>query len=496
MGEYLMELRNVSKWFPGVQALRNVDFFLRPGSIHALVGENGAGKSTLMRCLFGLYTMDEGKIYLDGLQVNFNNPKQALENGVAMVHQELNQVLKRSAMENLWLGRFPQKGILVDQKRMYDDTKIIFQELGIDIDPNSILGNQSVSMRQMVEIAKAISYHSKVIVFDEPTSSLTEAEVTHLFTIIEGLCKNGCGIIYISHKIEEILRISDEVTIMRDGRLVSTTPSAKLTVNSIIQQMVGRELSQQFPTKTNKPGKVVMEVRGLCGEYNQVQDISFKLYEGEILGLAGLMGSGRTETLELLFGMATKKAGDILINGKEVNNHNPRKSMHNGFAFLTEERRATGVFGNMNVCQNTVIANLNAYRRGVLLSERAMNLDTDWAINTLRIKTPSRKTKLRSLSGGNQQKVIIGRWLLTKPHVLLLDEPTRGIDVGAKYEIYKLMLDVVNRGYSIIMVSSEMPELIGICDRIIVLSGGRISGEFAADVAKQEEILECAAKFV
>jgi len=496
MSEYVLEMYGIQKSFPGVQALNNVDFRLRPGTVHALVGENGAGKSTLMKCLFGLYSIDSGQVYLQGREVSFNHPRQALEHGVAMVHQELNQVPKRNVMENLWLGRLPKKTGFVNEKKMYENTKKAFSELGIDINPRAIMENLSVSVRQMVEIAKAVSYHSKVIVFDEPTSSLTENEAAHLFRIIDRLRKNDCGIIYISHKMEEIFKISDEITIMRDGKVVSSARTADLTVPSIIKQMVGRELSHQFPPKQGKPGDIVMEVKNLSGEYNQVQEVSFHLRKGEILGLAGLVGAGRTEILELLFGVATRKSGEIKIDGHRIENKNARYAIRNGFAFLTEERHATGIFRVLNIRHNTVISNLKKYRKMCMLSNRAMNADTAWAIESMSIKTPSQEVKIQSLSGGNQQKVIIGRWFLTNPCILLLDEPTRGIDVGAKYEIYQLMFDAVSNGQSIIVVSSEMPELLGICDRILVISGGRIAGEFDGQSADQEKILECAASFV
>ena len=320
----------------------------------------------------------------------------------------------------------------------------------------------------MVEIAKAVSYNAKIIVFDEPTSSLTEAEVEHLFRIINMLKERGCGIIYISHKMDEILRISDEVTIMRDGQWVATRHAKDLTMEEIIKLMVGRELTNRFPPKDNKPGEVILEVEHLAGKYTRLKDASFQLRKGEVLGIAGLDGSGRTEVLENLFGAMTKESGTIRLHGKEIKNKTPREAIKNGFALLTEERRATGIFGIRDIKENTVISNLKSYLAGgFCLSDKKMKEDTDWAIQAMHIKTPSQSTQIRSLSGGNQQKVIIGRWLLTKPEVLLLDEPTRGIDVGAKYEIYQLILDLAKEGKGVIMVSSEMPELLGICDRIL-----------------------------
>lgn len=494
----LLRMTDITKTFPGVKALDKVSLEVKAGTVHALMGENGAGKSTLMKCLFGIYSKDSGHIYLEGREINFTSSKEALDNGVAMVHQELNQALKRTVMDNIWLGRYPMKmGFVVDEKKMYRDTKAIFDELGIDVDPRRVMSTMPVSQRQMVEIAKAVSYHSKVIVFDEPTSSLTEEEVEHLFQIINMLRDRGLGIIYISHKMAEIKRISDEITIMRDGTHVATRPASELEMNDIIRLMVGRELGNQFPPKTNTPGETFLEVKNLTGLYNQLKDVSFTARRGEILGLAGLDGSGRTETLETMFGVATKKSGEVILNGKVCKNKSPRQSIKNGFALLTEERRATGIFGIRSIRDNTVISSLGRHKKlGFILSEKSMKKDTQWSINAMHTKTPSQDTKIRSLSGGNQQKVIIGRWLLTEPEVLLLDEPTRGIDVGAKYEIYQLILDLANKGKTVLMVSSEMPELLGVCDRILVMSGGRLAGEVDAKTTTQEEIMRLAAKYV
>ena len=400
-------------------------------------------------------------------------------------------------MDNLWLGRYPKSGIAVSERKMLRDTKKVFEELEIDVDPHQIMSTLPVSKRQMVEIAKAVSYNAKVIVFDEPTSSLTEEEVEHLFKIINMLRDRGCGIIYISHKMAEILRISDDVTIMRDGQWVDTRPAAELDMPTIIKLMVGRELGNQFPPKTNKPGEVSLEVEHLSGRYSALTDVSFKARRGEILGLAGLDGSGRTEVLENIFGVATRRSGTITLDGKHVKNKSSRQSIKEGFALLTEERRATGIFGIRNIRDNTVISSLKKHLvAGVMLSEGSMRKDTQWSIDAMRIKTPSQETKIRSLSGGNQQKVILGRWLLTNPKVLLLDEPTRGIDVGAKYEIYQLIIDLASKGTTVLMVSSEMPELLGVCDRILVMSGGRLAGEVDAANTTQEEIMTLAAKYV
>ena len=494
--DVLLQMTDICKQFPGVKALDGVSLTVRRGTVHALMGENGAGKSTLMKCLFGIYEKNSGTIELEGKEVNFKTSKEALENGVAMVHQELNQALKRTVMENLWLGRYPLKfANCIDEKKMYKDSLALFEKLGVHVNPRTVMSTMPVSQRQMVEIAKAVSYDAKVIVFDEPTSSLTETEVEHLFRIINMLRDQGCGIIYISHKMEEILRISDDVTIMRDGQWIATEPASQLTMEKIIKLMVGRELTNRFPPKTNTPGEVALEVEGLTAMYSHVCDVSFLLRKGEILGIAGLDGSGRTEVLENIFGIATRKSGTLRLDGREVHNRRATESIKNGFALLTEERRATGIFGILNIRENTVISSLKKYLKGGLLSEKEMKKDTDWAIQAMRIKTPTQETKIRSLSGGNQQKVILGRWLLTDPEVLLLDEPTRGIDVGAKYEIYQLIIDLACRGKAVIMVSSEMPELLGVCDRILVMSGGRLAGEVDAANTSQEEIMTLAAKY-
>ena len=494
----LLRMENIEKSFPGVKALDKVSLTVKAGTVHALLGENGAGKSTLMKCLFGVYNKDSGNIYLEGKEVNFKNSKEALENGVAMVHQELNQALKRNVKDNMFLGRYPKiaKGVpITSEKKMYEETKKIFDELGILVDPKAIMSKLPVSQRQMVEIAKAVSYRSKIIVFDEPTSSLTEEEVEHLFRIINMLRDRGCGIIYISHKMAEILRISDEVTIMRDGKWVATRAASELTTDEIIKLMVGRELTNRYPPKTNKIGDELLKVENLSCVYAKLSDVSFTARKGEVLGIAGLDGSGRTELLSSMFGMHTLRSGKLTLEGKPIRNKSPREAIKNGFAYLTEERRATGIFGILNIRENTCISSLKKYKSGPFLSKAKMQKSTDWCIGAMHVKTPTQETKIRSLSGGNQQKVILGRWLLTDPTVLLLDEPTRGIDVGAKYEIYQLILDLAAKGKTVIMVSSEMPELLGVCDRILVMSGGRLSGEVDAKTATQEDIMTLAARF-
>lgn len=496
--KYVLEMENISKEFPGVKALDNVQLKLRPGTVHALMGENGAGKSTLMKCLFGIYEKDSGKILLDGVEVNFKSTKEALENGVSMVHQELNQVLQRNVLDNIWLGRYPMKKFFVDEKKMYNDTINIFKDLDIKVDPRKKVADLPIAERQMIEIAKAVSYKSKVIVMDEPTSSLTEKEVEHLFKIIKKLKESGVGIVYISHKMEEIKMISDEITILRDGKWISTNDASKITTEQIISMMVGRDLTERFPKKDNKAKEMILQVKNLTA-LNQpsIQDVSFELYKGEILGIAGLVGSKRTEIVETIFGMRPKEHGEIILKGKTVKNKSPENAIKNGFALVTEERRSTGIFSMLDVAFNSVISNLDRYKNKFrLLKNKDIERDTKWIVDSMRVKTPSYSTKIGSLSGGNQQKVIIGRWLLTEPEVLMLDEPTRGIDVLAKYEIYQLMIDLAKKDKGIIMISSEMPELLGVTDRILVMSNGRVAGIVKTSETNQEEIMELSAKYL
>ena len=496
--KYVLEMENITKEFPGVKALDNVQLKLKPGTVHALMGENGAGKSTLMKCLFGIYEKDNGKILLDGVEVNFKSTKEALENGVSMVHQELNQVLQRNVLDNIWLGRYPMKGFFVDEKKMYEDTINIFKDLDIKVDPRKKVADLPIAERQMIEIAKAVSYKSKVIVMDEPTSSLTEKEVEHLFRIINRLKESGVAIVYISHKMEEIKMISDEITILRDGKWISTNDVSKISTEQIISMMVGRDLTERFPKKDNTVKEMILEVKNLTA-LNQpsIQDVSFELYKGEILGIAGLVGSKRTEIVETIFGIRPKEKGEIILNGKTVKNKNPEDAIKNGFALVTEERRSTGIFSMLDIAFNSVISNLDRYKNKFrLLKNKDIEKDTKWIVDSMRVKTPSYTTKIGSLSGGNQQKVIIGRWLLTEPEVLMLDEPTRGIDVLAKFEIYQLMIDLAKKDKGIIMISSEMPELLGVTDRILVMSNGRVAGIVKTSETNQEEIMELSAKYL
>jgi methyl-galactoside transport system ATP-binding protein len=496
--KYLLEIKNLSKSFSGVKVLDNVEISVKPGTIHALMGENGAGKSTLMKCLFGIYTQDQGEFFLDGEPFNFTDPKEALENGVSMVHQELNQVLQRTIIDNVWLGRYPKKGLFVDEQKMYDDTIELFKSIGVEVEPNMKLEELSVSERQMVEIVKAVSYDAKVIVLDEPTSSLTANEVDKLFEIMRTLKKKGIGLIYISHKMEEIFEIADYVTVLRDGHYIGTKSTKDLTMDKIINMMVGRDLEHRFPKKAHKVGDTVLEVKNLSTLYKpKVDNVSFSLKKGEILGISGLVGSRRTEMVEAIFGARTKESGELYLNGEKIEINNPVQAIKHGFALITEERRETGIYPVGDIKFNSTIANIHNYTNKFgLLVEKEMIEDTDRQIQNMRIKTPSQKEMIRSLSGGNQQKVIIARWLLLNPDILLMDEPTRGIDVGAKFEIYQLMLDLVSQGKSIIMVSSEMPELLGISDRIGVMSNGKLAGIVNTKDTSQEELFKLTTKYL
>ncbi|OAB46821.1 sugar ABC transporter ATP-binding protein [Paenibacillus antarcticus] len=498
--EFLLEMIEITKDFPGVKALDSVTLQVRPGTVHALMGENGAGKSTLMKCLYGIYEPDAGLIVLDGKQVEIHTSKDALNLGVSMIHQELHPVPFRNVMENIWLGRFPTRGIgpiqFIDHKKMYKDTEDLFKELDIDLKPDMIVGNLSVSKIQSIEIAKAVSFHSRVIVMDEPTSSLTSVEVEHLFRIIRDLQKRGVAIIYISHKMEEILKISDEVTIMRDGKKIGTWPAKELTTDSIISKMVGRDLTNRFPERYNVPGDVILKVQDLTSTHSKsFRDISFDLRKGEILGIGGLVGAQRTELIEALFGLREIASGTISLNGKKVKIKSAEDAKRMGMALLTEERRATGIFSVLSVHENGAIANMDRYQKPyLLLDEKRKKKEVDHMVEKLRTKTPTMRTLMMNLSGGNQQKVLLARWLLTEPEILLLDEPTRGIDVGAKYEIYTIIADLAKQGKSIIMISSEMPELLGMSDRIMVMSEGRLTGIVEGNVATQEQIMTLAAQ--
>ncbi len=501
MSGFVLEMKGITKLFPGVKSLDDVTLNIKPGSVHALMGENGAGKSTLMKCLFGLYQPDQGTIVLDGKTVVIKEPKQALDLGIAMIHQELHPVPDRSVMENVWLGRFPCRRLgpfsWVSDQSMQEATEKLFRDLDISMDPRVRIGSLSVSKIQLIEIAKAVSYQSKIIIMDEPTSSLTGPEAERLFAIIRDLKKRGVAIIYISHKMEEILRIADEVTILRDGRKVGTWSAADLTIDSMIHSMVGRTLDQRFPAKVNVPDETWFEVKHLSAAgAGRLNDVSFSVKKGEILGIGGLVGAQRTELLETLFGLRPKVAGQFFCQGREIFIHSPEDAIRHGLALLTEERRVTGIFPSWSVLENTVVANQKHYRsRFGLIRERQRIADTERCIQDLRIKTPSKDVAIKNLSGGNQQKVLLARWLLTQPSLLLLDEPTRGIDVGAKAEIYGMIVELAKQGKSVIVISSEMAELIGLSDRILVMCEGRVAGLIPGPGATEEKILRLATQF-
>ncbi|MXP67323.1 galactose/methyl galactoside ABC transporter ATP-binding protein MglA [Pantoea sp. Aalb] len=495
---YLLKMENISKSFPGVRALHNVNLKVRPYSVHALIGENGAGKSTLLKCLFGIYKKDKGNIFFQNKEIDFKSSKEALEHGISMVHQELNLVLQRNVMDNMWLGRYPCKNMFINQNEMYRNTKDIFEQLDINIDPLDNVAELSISQMQMIEIAKAFSYNAKIVIMDEPTSSLTEKEINHLFTIIRNLKNRGCGIIYISHKMEEIFKICDEVTILRDGEWITTQLLKDLDMDKIIATMVGRPLKQRFPKKTNTLGEIILKVENLTSlQQPSIKNVSFNLRKGEIFGIAGLVGSKRTDILEVIFGVRKKSHGTITLHGKEINNRRTKEAINNGFALVTEERRTTGIYAYLDITFNTIIANIKRYQNNFgFLNKKFMISDTQWVINTMRVKTPSHQTKIIALSGGNQQKVIIGRWLLTKPEILMLDEPTRGIDIGAKLEIYNLINELANQKKGIIIISSEMPELLGITDRILVMSNGKVAGILDTKSTSQDEIFRLASLYL
>ena len=458
MAEYKLELRGVCKSFPGVKALDNVQLSLRPGTVHALMGENGAGKSTLMKCLFGIYKMDAGEIILDGEKVEINNPDEAMKKGIAMVHQELQPVPARSVAENMYLGRFPTK-----------------------------CGPLKVSQQ------------AKVIIFDEPTSSLSDNEVEALFRIMNDLRDKGVAMVYISHKMDEIKRIADDITVMRDGTYVGTWPAAEMTTDQIITKMVGRELTNVYPPRENKPGdEVVMEVKNLCSIHaKSFQNVSFQLHKGEILGFGGLVGAQRTELMEGIFGIRGIASGEIYMHGKKVKIKHPIDAMNAGIGLITEDRRGNGIFGCLSIKDNVGVSIYNKYlNAGFVLNHKKINEIVTSSIKKLSIKTPSMKEHISNLSGGNQQKVIVARWLANDPDVLIMDEPTRGIDVGAKHEIYEIMCDLAKQGKAIIMISSEMSELLGMSDRICVMCNGKLTGEVKEpEDMTQAKIMEYATRF-
>ncbi len=494
--EVLLRMTGISKLFPGVQALDDVHLEVEAGTVHALMGENGAGKSTLMKVLAGIYRADSGQIELGGRTVTIPDSSTALANGIAMIHQELSPVPAMSVAENMYLGREPTNRLgLVDHRKMVLMAQAVFDRWSIAVNPKSVMKELSVAQMQMVEIAKAISTDARLIIMDEPTSAITEREVEHLHRMIGSLKASGVAVIYITHKMDEVFKISDFVTVFRDGKHVATLPASQLDRGKLISLMVGRELTQMFPKEHAEIGEVAMSVRDLTRK-GVVEDISFDLRKGEILGLAGLMGAGRTEVLETLFGIHKADAGTIKINGKVVRVHAPADAIAAGMGLLTEDRKLTGIMGVLTVRDNMIVASLPTYSPGWVVQKGRIEAACTGQKDALAIKTPSLDQVIKNLSGGNQQKVLVSRWLLTLPDILMIDEPTRGIDVGAKSEIHRLMSGLAQQGKAILMVSSEMPEILGMSDRILVMAGGRITGELSRAEATQEKVLELATPMV
>ena len=492
MQEVILRMQGIRKTFPGVVALDNVNLDVRSGTVHSLMGENGAGKSTLMKCLIGMYTPDEGTVELAGDIVRFKDTKDGLEHGISMIHQELSPVPEMMVAENIWLGREPRGRLgLLSPAAMFRKTRELFDEWKINIDPKARMKDLTVSKQQMVEIAKAISYDAKIIIMDEPTSAIPEREVAHLHGMIKRLTDFGVAIIYITHKMDEVFRISDDITVFRDGKHVGSYPAKELDRDKLIKLMVGRELTDLFPKEEAEIGEVVLSVQGL-NRGAVVKDVSFELHRGEILGLAGLMGAGRTEVLETIFGIEKADSGEIVLNGRALRIKQPSDAIRAGMALLTEDRKLNGIMGVLSVRDNITAAALPRYSPRGVLHVGEMRKDSEDQREKLRIKTPSLSQLIKNLSGGNQQKALISRWLLTVPDVLMIDEPTRGIDVGAKSEIHRLMSMLAQEGKAIIMVSSELPEVLGMSDRILVMHEGRISGELSREEANQESVMHLA----
>lgn len=495
MGEVIVSMEHIVKTFPGVKALDDVHFELRSGEVMALLGENGAGKSTLMKILSGVYTRDGGTMKLFGKEYGDLTPKQAQAAGVAIIHQELNMCRHLTVAENMFLGRERVRGITLKDRDMEAEAKRILDDLKIDIDPKQAVGELPVSKQQMVEIAKALSIHARILIMDEPTSSLTAKEIDELFRIIRKLRSEGCGIVYISHRLEELQHIVDRVTIMRDGQYITSGEFKDMTMDRLIANMVGREIKEQFPRVECRKGKKIFEVRNLNAG-RLVRDINFSLYEGEIVGFAGLMGAGRTETTRAIFGVDPKTEGQIFLDGKEIKINCPMDAIQAGIVLAPEDRKKDGLCTKLSIRHNLALPNLDLLcsRLGVISSGKEEAL-CEKAVKDLLIKTPSVEVNAANLSGGNQQKVVVGKWLARNSRVVIFDEPTRGIDVGAKVEIYNLMNKLKQEGIAVMFVSSEMPEVLGIADRVIVMCDGRITGEIMAKETTQNEVLKYATEF-
>lgn len=492
MSEYILEMRNIEKEFPGVKALNNVSFRVKKGEVHALVGENGAGKSTLMKVLNGVFIAEKGEIYLDDVKVEIKNINHAQSLGMALIFQEINLIQTLSIAENIFLGKLKKTGAgLVDWKKIISESKKILHEMDFDLDVTKLVKDISVAEKQMVEIAKALSANAKIIVMDEPTSSLTKIEVDKLFNLIRILKKNGVTVVYISHKLDEIFRICDTVTILRDGKVIDTKPIEALTKDEIIERMVGRSVDMEFPKRSTKPGEVIFEAKNIRRN-KLLFGVDFVLRKGEVLGIAGLVGSGRTELAEAIFGAEKIESGEIFINGKKVYIHTTKDAKDNSIGMITEERKVTGLALDFTVARNLTITNLKRVAdSGSIRKTKEAKVAREF-VDKLNIKTPSINQKVLNLSGGNQQKLVIAKWLFSDADILILDEPTRGIDVGAKYEIYLLINELAEKGKSIIMISSELPEVLGMSDRVLVMHNGTIRGELTGEGISAEAAMRLA----
>lgn len=491
----LVELSGIRKSYYGVEVLHSVNFSLQEGTVHALMGENGAGKSTLVKVIAGVHKCDAGKIRINGDTVEIDSPSKAQELGVAMIHQELSAVTEMSVAENIFLGREPKRMGLLDYKQLYNKTRELLDALNISINPRAKMKSLRVADQQMVEIAKAMSMNARIVIMDEPTSAITDHEVDSLFSMIENMKNRGTGIIYISHKMDEIFRVADEISVLRDGTNVNTWDVKDVDNDTLIMSMVGRELKAQFPKVDVPIGETILEVKDLTRS-DEYEDISFKLHKGEILGFVGLVGSGRTELMHSIFGMSRPDSGSIQLNGKEVNFKHPREAISNGMAYVTEDRKGEGLVLPMSVHHNTTLSSILNFIKSGLIQRRKEDSAVDEQIESLGVKVSSPLQPVKSLSGGNQQKVVLAKWMITDPNIIIFDEPTRGIDVGAKAEIYKIMCEYVAQGNAIIMVSSEMPEAMGMCDRIVVLSNHKISGEIERGEFSQESIVQMQFKYM
>ena len=492
---HLLEMHGIRKSFYGNEVLHSVDLTLDEGMVLALMGENGAGKSTLMNILVGILEKDEGRILINGSEVDIHIPTDAQKLGIAMIHQELASVAEMTVAENIFLGREPQNGIFIDYREMYSRTEELLKNLDISLNPRTKMGTLRVADQQMIEIAKAVSQNARILIMDEPTSSITDREVESLFRIIRDLKARGTGIIYISHKMEEVYTITDEITILRDGESIARWKTSEITNDMVVKAMVGRELTEQFPKQSVPIGEPVLELKGLTHE-GEFEDISFQLHRGEILGLVGLVGAGRTETMHALFGMTKPDSGEIFLKGKKVEFRKPADAINSGIAYVTEDRKGEGLVLPMSIAHNTTLPSMKELSSGLFINNAEEKKQVDEKIRELKVKTTSASLAVNNLSGGNQQKVVLANWMLKNPDIIIFDEPTRGIDVGAKAEIYKLMGDFVSQGKAIIMISSEMPEAMGMSDRIIVLSNHKMAGELQRDDFNQKTLMTMAMKYM